>query len=456
MNYDSFLDKAKTEAENRFPGIEAETNQVDKLQGESYKGLLVRFKGSDVGVTMNLTSAFEMAQKRPNSLGAILNDVMAEIKKALRDIPRIDPSHFMNYAAAKNKLVMQVIPAKQNEEMLNKVPHKTIEDIAVVYRIELGDDERHGLSTLVTNEMLNDFGVTRETLHRDAVRSQMKICPPTLKNLSEELSFGGLALPESPLWVASVEGSIHGAAATQLPDFLDMAAEKLGGDFYILPSSIHECLFIPDDGNYDLSDLEKMVQSVNKMEVSESDFLSDSVYHYDCLERVFEKARTFEARMVEQEDSFLAMGEQGVMEVLLVEPDKPPQQVTIGNRLGDLQNAVGGVIEAVYPFDDPVALIVNEEGKLNGLPLNRALRDEEGNVVDIVAGSFLVAGLTEDSFGSLTKEQMAAYEEKFHDPEVFIRMGKDIAAIPVPCEIMEQKTGLSIPKQHIARGEESR
>ncbi|MBO6310406.1 MAG: DUF3846 domain-containing protein [Oribacterium sp.] len=150
------------------------------------------------------------------------------------------------------------------------------------------------------------------------------------------------------------------------------------------------------------------------------------------------------------------MGEQGVMEVLLVEPDKPPQQVTIGNRLGDLQNAVGGVIEAVYPFDDPVALIVNEEGKLNGLPLNRALRDEEGNVVDIVAGSFLVAGLTEDSFGSLTKEQMAAYEEKFHDPEVFIRMGKDIAAIPVPCEIMEQKTGLSIPKQHIARGEESR
>ena len=112
MNYDSFLDKAKTEAENRFPGIEAETKQVDKLQGESYKGLLVRFKGSDVGVTMNLTSAFEMAQKRPNSLGAILNDVMAEIKKALRDIPRIDPSHFMNYAAAKNKLVMQVIPAK--------------------------------------------------------------------------------------------------------------------------------------------------------------------------------------------------------------------------------------------------------------------------------------------------------------------------------------------------------
>ena len=63
-------------------------------------------------------------------------------------------------------------------------------------------------------------------------------------------------------------------------------------------------------------------------------------------------------------------------------------------------------IEAIYPYEDPVALVCNEEGKLEGLPLNRALRDEDGDIYDVVAGTFMVVGLTDDSFGSLTVEQM--------------------------------------------------
>ncbi len=76
----------------------------------------------------------------------------------------------------------------------------------------------------------------------------------------------------------------------------------------------------------------------------------------------------------------------------------------------------------VYPFEDPVGLIVNEEGKINGLPLNRALYDEDGNISDVIAGSFLVTGLTEDNFGSLTQEQINRYEQIFHHPEIFIDM----------------------------------
>ena len=64
------------------------------------------------------------------------------------------------------------------------------------------------------------------------------------------------------------------------------------------------------------------------------------------------------------------------MNVLLVEPMREPRAVQIESGLESLQQAVGGYIEAVYPFDDPVAVIVNDEGKINGLPLNRALRDE--------------------------------------------------------------------------------
>lgn len=105
------------------------------------------------------------------------------------------------------------------------------------------------------------------------------------------------------------------------------------------------------------------------------------------------------------------------MDVLLVEPGQFPQRVQIGIELENLQNAVMGDIEATYPFEDNVAIITNGEGKFNGMPLNRAIFTEDGLPADIYAGPFLVVGLTEDDFGSLTSEQMDKYEEIFHSPQ---------------------------------------
>ena len=70
------------------------------------------------------------------------------------------------------------------------------------------------------------------------------------------------------------------------------------------------------------------------------------------------------------------------MKVLMVEPGKVPYEKEIGDGLKALQDAVGGYIQAVYPYEDPVALVCNEEGKLEGLPLNRALRTEDGEIYD--------------------------------------------------------------------------
>lgn len=109
------------------------------------------------------------------------------------------------------------------------------------------------------------------------------------------------------------------------------------------------------------------------------------------------------------------------MKVLLVEPGKVPRPVEIGNTLEDMQNVVGGLIQAVYPFEEPVALICNEEGKLLGLPLNRSLRDEEGQVYDIVAGTFFLCAAPPDSehFESLSEGQLVHYQELFRTPELF-------------------------------------
>ena len=120
------------------------------------------------------------------------------------------------------------------------------------------------------------------------------------------------------------------------------------------------------------------------------------------------------------------------LDVLLVKPGMYPQAVQIGSELEDLQKAVGGDIEAVYPYNEPVALIVNDEGTLNGSELNRALRDNEGQIYDIVAGDFLVVGLGEEDFASLSPELMEKFEKEFHQPEMFVRMGRSIMALPLP------------------------
>ena len=101
------------------------------------------------------------------------------------------------------------------------------------------------------------------------------------------------------------------------------------------------------------------------------------------------------------------------LRVLMVEPGKPPAEREIDGSLESMQRLVGGYIQAVYPFDDPVALICNEEGKLLGLPMNRTLRDERGVPYDIVCGTFFLAGIAEDDFASLTDRQIEKYTDYY-------------------------------------------
>lgn len=115
------------------------------------------------------------------------------------------------------------------------------------------------------------------------------------------------------------------------------------------------------------------------------------------------------------------------MTVLIVKPGEEPCPAEIGSSLSAMQEVVGGPIEAVYPFEDHVALICHEEGKLIGLPLNRALRcPNTGLVYDAIAGTFFLCAAPPDSehFASLTEEQVEYYTELFRTPE-FLAGGDD-------------------------------
>ena len=120
------------------------------------------------------------------------------------------------------------------------------------------------------------------------------------------------------------------------------------------------------------------------------------------------------------------------MQVIVVEPKKKPMVQDIGSDLESMQKIVGGSIEAVYPFDEPVALICNEEGKLLNLPLNRALQNDAGEVYDIVSGTFFLCAAPPDSdhFAGLTDQQAKTYLERFSMPEMFLNVGGNLFVLP--------------------------
>ena len=120
--------------------------------------------------------------------------------------------------------------------------------------------------------------------------------------------------------------------------------------------------------------------------------------------------------------------------VLVVEPMKEPYVKEIDPGLHALQAEVGGDIAASYPFDDPVGLVLNDEGKLIGLDLNRSLRDEHGEIYDIVAGTFLVVGLGPESFASLPPDMIQKYTEQFKRSELFASINGQIVSVPVEPE----------------------
>lgn len=118
------------------------------------------------------------------------------------------------------------------------------------------------------------------------------------------------------------------------------------------------------------------------------------------------------------------------MTVLAMMPGKAPERVELDGTLESMQEFVGGTIQAVYPFDDPVAIVCNDEGKLMGMEYNRALRDENGNIYDILCGPCFLCGLAEESFTSLPEELLEKYRQRFQHPELFLRSGNQLLVIP--------------------------
>lgn len=199
----------------------------------------------------------------------------------------------------KDKVFFSLINAEQNRELLNTVPHREFEDLAIVYRWNIGAASDGVYTNLVNNDLAKKEGLTENDLYNAANKNTKELFPVLVKNMNEvisEIIFGDSELSgemeeefkevmmetqdERSMYVITNESKLFGAASMLYEEPLHELAEKIGSDLYILPSSIHEVIAVSADfGSPD--ELAEMVYEINMDQVDINDRLSNQVYCYD-------------------------------------------------------------------------------------------------------------------------------------------------------------------------------
>lgn len=317
MNFEQFVEEVRAEIKHYLPeelkNAEVTIMNHEKLN-ENYVGLIVRNEGQSIAPTINLNKYYEMYKENEPDFDFVMHSMtdMVQVKPI-----HIDMNIFTNYEAAKDHLFIRVSDAERNNEYLEGLPHRQIENLAITYHVaaEISGD---GIgSAPVTKKMLEMYGVTEEQLEADALANSPKIFPAKVEALGqmmdkmmredmrrsgmteEEIDFAmkemGMDNP-TPLTVVTNDQQMNGAAVLFYPGQMEQLGESVKGDFYILPSSTHEVLILPDNGEMTYQELKNMVMEINSTQVMPEERLADDVYHYDTKNRIFERANSFEER----------------------------------------------------------------------------------------------------------------------------------------------------------------
>ncbi len=322
MNFNEFVNEVKGNIKLFLPkdyeNAEVSTMECHKLN-RAYTGLMVRKEGELLTPTINLNQLYEAYKTQP---GVTMETVCRKIADIVLEAPiQVDLKAILNYENVKDKLFIRVSSAEANEEVLEIVPHQLKEDLAITYHVAVGKDQDGLSSMLITNEMMKEYGVTQEQIHEDAMKSSPRVMVPEVSSIGvlideiyqknilmltpDEREMLLETLQESSemptFFVVTNTERVNGAGVIFYPEFMDNMGELLGNNFFILPSSIHQMLILPDDGQVDAEMLRDMVKEVNATQVAPAERLTNDVYHFDTKDHVFEKADRFTERQKEKE-----------------------------------------------------------------------------------------------------------------------------------------------------------
>ena len=203
----------------------------------------------------------------------------------------------------KDSITMRLINTKRSHKYLKDKPHREFEDLSIVYQLNTVLKDNSKGCIVVTLDMMEKLGLDEEGIYQFAMEKAPVNSPYRLKPMSAVI--GDLLdedeVPSCPLMVLTNDEADYGASVVVYPNILEQCAVAMNGDFFVIPSSVHECLLHPDNNLINVAQLKSIVKEVNDTQLSQDELLSYSVYHCDHEGKIFELAEKYEARMREKQ-----------------------------------------------------------------------------------------------------------------------------------------------------------
>ena len=268
-------------------------NKVTKNNGLVLTAVTIKNNDSNLAPNIYLDShLIDYNYGKP--ITAIIDDIL-KIYKNQKTINNFDVSTITDFHKINNNICCKLVNAEKNKQFLSNAPHKLIHDLAIVFYIIVERNDDYNTVIEVTNDIFSNWNITLEQLNDLAFKNTMRIHKESIitaselmkefiqANMLDEKDLLDFILDNTvcPMFVVTNDYKVNGAITMFYDNLMKRFAKKIGGSFYILPSSVHETLFIPFSKDIDIEYLYDMVRDVNKTAISEEEYLSDSVYYYD-------------------------------------------------------------------------------------------------------------------------------------------------------------------------------
>ena len=305
------LENVKDYLPESFADARITFNEVVKNNDNHMMGMSIVREGEGVVPNIYIDGFYQQYQE-----GRKIDEIVGDIADARIEhdsqIQAEEITHnLMNYEIVKDKLEICICDTEENREHLQGLVHTEHGDFSATYHVRISEIVQDGLvaSAAVTPQFLEVWGISLSQLHQDALKSDIQKTPQfvdmidmmeslmTGENPKNLLETGEKVSPDGMGMYCLTNSERMDGASLILQDGLMQQIEGIvGGNFYVLPSSIHEVMVVPDNGQLELRELSAMVYNINRTEVDPQDRLSDSVQYYDAETRTLENAQNREGR----------------------------------------------------------------------------------------------------------------------------------------------------------------
>ncbi len=281
MNYEQFVQEMINCTKQKLSfGEQVEKHNVLKNNGVVLTGLSIRKVNESIAPILYLEGYYER-YCAGESIEELCSHLYAQREHAPTP-PDWDYRAILDYDEIQNFIVYRLINRERNEKLLNEIPYLPVFDLAIVFYVLVPSNGEDECSILIRNSHINVWKIPISLLYETARRNTPILYPYVFRPLSEYMNLGGRSeFTESPLWILTNLSGNNGASAILYPRMPKRLYEKLECTYYVLPSSIHEFLIVPEKTEIHPENLRHIVCEVNETQIEKEEVLGDSVYYFD-------------------------------------------------------------------------------------------------------------------------------------------------------------------------------